>query len=274
MKKASNLKAGEEFKLPGMRKWRQVCGSDPKVLQGPGIPPHHQGKMLVILHDCQQLILDPDRYVVPKVNDEDPDTLVTETRSCCRCVNFVEKPFDIPICKKKHMAVSSNLKVTFKMSEETCFKSNIKFLVMNEGQLFWVSCKMPPPAGVVVLGYSPDWKDSEINPEGVAECWIDDDGNWTYSKWCSMHDEWHLRTEDDPAKDGYQPPVHWMPKPQYAPFPVEFVRRMKRGSDIISGILSALNEAKENVPGFQPIGDRSSALVDIAIGLLDDLRKL
>ncbi len=61
--KAKDLQSGQAFHLPGKRKFRtvkKVFECDPKK----GFLDEHKGKLLIVLDDCRQMILDPDTEVM------------------------------------------------------------------------------------------------------------------------------------------------------------------------------------------------------------------
>lgn len=61
--KAKDLKEGDSFKLPGKRKYRQIS-----VIRHLGheetIPGEHRGKLLIVMSDCRQMILNPERDII------------------------------------------------------------------------------------------------------------------------------------------------------------------------------------------------------------------
>ncbi len=61
--KITELKHGDKFKLPGQRNFRTFncshdLGNDEKI------PADHRGKMLVILDNCRQMIVDKDEELI------------------------------------------------------------------------------------------------------------------------------------------------------------------------------------------------------------------
>lgn len=70
-----------------------------------------------------------------------------------------------------------------------------------------------PEEGIPVSGFNELWIDEDFNPKGIRECFVDDNGNWTYSKYCYQHDCYHTRTIDNFGTEGYLPPTHWMELP-------------------------------------------------------------
>lgn len=52
--------------------------------------------------------------------------LITETRPCRECIFFIPKNWDIPICSKKHMSVSTDMYVSFYENEGTCFNQKYR----------------------------------------------------------------------------------------------------------------------------------------------------
>lgn len=68
MKKVRDLEPGDQFKIGAMRKWRRVWKTK-HLGQGANIPVLHKNKIIVILNDCGQLILDPDAEVVLKTDE-------------------------------------------------------------------------------------------------------------------------------------------------------------------------------------------------------------
>ena len=65
--------------------------------------------------------------------------------------------------------------------------------------------KSLPPENTVVLGYSPEWVDEDFEPEGVRECFVQNDNEWNSAKWNNDQDTW----ENEESK-----PTHWMQRPQ------------------------------------------------------------
>lgn len=55
------LNPGDSFKIGNQRKPRVFKRS--VLLEGERIPAEHKGKLLVILNDCRQMVLDPDTEV-------------------------------------------------------------------------------------------------------------------------------------------------------------------------------------------------------------------
>jgi len=63
--KAKELIPGQAFHLPGKRKFRTVK----KVFECDlmkGSPEAHKGKLLIVLDDCRQIILDPEADLIIK----------------------------------------------------------------------------------------------------------------------------------------------------------------------------------------------------------------
>jgi hypothetical protein len=48
-----------------------------------------------------------------------------ESRQCNECIHFKAIPYNIPICKKKLMGVTTDMHVTYKVTEGTCFEPKI-----------------------------------------------------------------------------------------------------------------------------------------------------
>lgn len=61
------------------------------------------------------------------------------------------------------------------------------------------------PPHIPVLGFSIEWIDEDFNPDGIRECFIDDDGKWISAKWFDYQDTY---TNDERTK-----PTHCMPLP-------------------------------------------------------------
>jgi hypothetical protein len=69
-----------------------------------------------------------------------------------------------------------------------------------------------PPPGKMLIGYNKNWVDDEYNPSGICECFVDDDGNWTFTKWNIHTDEFDtikMLFDQDQFK-----PSHWSEMPQ------------------------------------------------------------
>lgn len=63
--KVEELVSGQEFKLKGQRKFR-VFSKYMELGSGDNIPAQHKGKLLVILSNCRQLILDKETEIEVK----------------------------------------------------------------------------------------------------------------------------------------------------------------------------------------------------------------
>lgn len=48
--------------------------------------------------------------------------LALETRPCSECLHFKSMLGGFPICKKKHMGVTSDMLITYKVEDGTCFE--------------------------------------------------------------------------------------------------------------------------------------------------------
>lgn len=57
-----------------------------------------------------------------------------------------------------------------------------------------------PEVGVMVLGFSTGWIHEDYNPAGLHECFLMDDGFWTFSRWNNSHDCWDTVTGYGPEK--------------------------------------------------------------------------
>lgn len=79
-------------------------------------------------------------------------------------------------------------------------------LAVDEGKQVWVKTAddLPPPA-TTLLGYNPKWIDEDFNPEGIRECFMNDDNSWNSAYWDNDQDTWWNDTDTIPT--------HWMRRP-------------------------------------------------------------
>ena len=63
--KAKELQPGQQFKQKGQRKWRTVIKVvDCDIIRGR--PVEHKGKLLIVLDDCRQWVIDPETELIIK----------------------------------------------------------------------------------------------------------------------------------------------------------------------------------------------------------------
>lgn len=78
----------------------------------------------------------------------------------------------------------------------------------KEVELSWVPITKNqnslPPECTVVLGYSPKWVNEDFEPEGIRECFYNEE--WCSAKWNNDRDCWDA--------DYDTKPTHWMQRPQ------------------------------------------------------------
>lgn len=79
----------------------------------------------------------------------------------------------------------------------------------------FITEKILPDHGIEVLGFSPAWIDEDFNPDGVRVCWVDENGNWTSSKWDNDQDSYHTHSFFWCGEHGGTDfaPLYWMCKP-------------------------------------------------------------
>jgi hypothetical protein len=57
---------------------------------------------------------------------------ILETRPCKDCGQFIPKPYDIPICKKMLMGVTSDMLVSYRKDKGTCFEEKSELRAEND----------------------------------------------------------------------------------------------------------------------------------------------
>jgi hypothetical protein len=124
--------------------------------------------------------------------------------------------------------------------------SRIKELEQQSG-LRWVKAEEDlPPECTIVWGYSLKWVDEDYNPEGVRECFYNDN-LWNSAKWCNEQDAW----DNDETN-----PTHWMRLPEP---PTELEQQLHCKDDLVTGIESIVSEFHEwqlvTFPDATPISE-------------------
>lgn len=77
-----------------------------------------------------------------------------------------------------------------------------------------ITSKETPPPGTTILGYNEKWIDGDFNPEGIRECFMNDDNSWNSAYWDNDLDTW--------CNDMETMPTHWMQRPLYpSPLPAD-----------------------------------------------------
>lgn len=71
----------------------------------------------------------------------------------------------------------------------------------NEGNV-WVDIESDlPPTGTMVDGFNEIWINEDFNPEGIRECFLNDEKYWTSAEWNNDQDTWDA--------DSKFAPTHW-----------------------------------------------------------------